>query len=106
MKRLWLIVTVPLTVVLAVFAVANRDDVALSLWPFDLQLQLPLFLLAIGTLAVGTLIGAVLMWIPLLGWRRRAYSASRRADRLDAELAALRASDVSVRPSGALLPPS
>jgi putative membrane protein len=106
MRRLWLIVTVPLTIVLAVFAVANRDDVALSLWPFDVQMQLPLFVLALGTLALGLLIGAFLMWIPLLGWRHRAYAETRRADRLGAELAALRPSDGVPRTSGALLPPS
>jgi putative membrane protein len=91
MRRLWLIVTIPLTILFAVFAVANREQVSLSLWPLDIALQLPLFLLALGTLALGLLIGAFLIWIPLLGWRHHAHAQEKRANRLEAELAAARA---------------
>ena len=91
MRRLWLIVTIPLTVVLAVFAVANREPVTISLWPLDLTLDLPLFLLALGTFAVGLLLGAFLIWLPLLRWRHRARAEERRARRFEAELAAARA---------------
>ena len=91
MKRLWLIVTLPLTVVLAVFAVANRASVEVSLWPFDITLGLPLFLLALGSFALGLLIGGFLLWLPLLRWRHRARGEERRARRLEAELAAARA---------------
>lgn len=108
MRRLWLIVTLPLTIVLAVFAVANREEISLSLWPFDVQIRLPLFLLALGTLAFGMLVGAFLMWLSLLRWRHRAYAEERRADRLAAELAAARATppEATPRSTAALLPPS
>jgi putative membrane protein len=91
MRRLWLVVTIPLTVALAIFAIANRQSVQISLWPLDLTLDLPLFLLALGTFAVGLLLGAFLMWLPLLGWRHRARAEERRVRRLETELAAARA---------------
>jgi putative membrane protein len=91
MRRLWLIVTIPLTVALAIFALANREPVQISLWPLDLTLDLPLFLLALGTFAIGLLLGAFLIWLPLLRWRHRARAEERRARRLEAELAAARA---------------
>ena len=91
MHRLWLIVTVPLTVAFAIFAVANRETVEVNLWPLDLSLALPLFLLALGTFAIGLLAGALLLWLPLLRWRHRARSEERRARRVEAELAAARA---------------
>ena len=91
MRRLWLIVTVPLTILFAIFAVANRETVAVKLWPLDRTLDLPLFLLALGSFAAGLLIGGFLIWLALLRWRHRARAEERRARRLEAELAAARA---------------
>ena len=105
MRRLWLIVTIPLTVALAVFAVANRAPVPISLWPLDLTLDLPLFLLALGTFAVGLLLGAFLIWLPLLRWRHRARAEQRQVRRLEAELAAARALPPE-RPQPAPSPPA
>ena len=90
MKRLSLIITVPLLLAFVVFAIANRHEVELSLWPFA-AVTSPLCLIALGMLAVGVLIGALWMWVPLVHWRLRARSQERRLIELEAALAENRA---------------
>ncbi len=77
------ILTIPLTVLLVVFAVMNRTPVRVELWPWPWDAEMPLFLL-VGTAAlVGFAIGALAMWIS--GTRRR--RKLRELDRLAAESA-------------------
>jgi uncharacterized integral membrane protein len=91
MKRLSLLITVPLCLAFVVFAVANRQRVELNLWPFFALADVPLFLLALGMLAIGALAGALWMWVPLARWRMRARSHERRIVELEAALAENRA---------------
>lgn len=86
MSRLSLILTVPLTLAFVVFAVANRGTVLVSLWPFGVDIGLPLFLLVLGALAVGLVVGAFLTWVRLLAWKRRARARERRIAELQARL--------------------
>jgi uncharacterized integral membrane protein len=111
MKRLSLIVTLPLILILAVFAVANRQEVELNLWPFA-TVTTWLFMVALGMLVVGMLVGALWMWMPLLHWRLRGRSQERRIIELEAALAENRAIVAQMRdpirdapPPGALLAP-
>lgn len=55
----WLI-GLPLTVLTVLFALSNRDLVALALWPLNDRLEAPLFLVALLPLGIGILIGGVL----------------------------------------------
>ena len=108
MKRLSLIVTVPLCLALAVFAVANRQRVALNLWPFFAVDNVPVFLLALGMLALGAIAGALWLWLPLTRWRLRARNQERRIAELEAALAENRAIVGQLRdarPAGDMLAP-
>ena len=109
MKRLSLIVTIPLLLAFIVFAVSNRQRVELNLWPFFVLQDVPLFLLALGMLALGALGGALWLWLPLTRWRLRARSHERRIVELEAALAENRAIVAQLRapaaPSDPLLPP-
>ena len=96
MKRLSLVITVPLLVVLVVFAVDNRQKVELNLWPFA-TVTTWLFLLALGMLGIGVLAGALWMWLPLTRWRLRARSHERRVVELEAALAENRAMVTELR---------
>src|SRR5260221_12694532 len=87
MKRLSLIIKIPVLLGFVVFAVSNRQRVELNLWPFFVLQDVPLFLLALGMLAVGALAGALWMWLPLTRWRLRAGSHERRIVQLQAALA-------------------
>jgi uncharacterized integral membrane protein len=106
-KLLSLVVTAVLLAVLVVFALANRQTVELSLWPFT-TVETRLFLVALGMLGLGLLVGALLMCAPLLHWRLRARSLERRTVELEAALAESRTIVAQLRepaPAGAALAP-
>jgi putative membrane protein len=83
--RLSLLITLPLTVVLVVFAIANRGDASISLWPLPIALDLPIFLLVLGPLALGLFSGLAWLWAPLALARRRARKAEARVAALEAK---------------------
>lgn len=62
----WLI-GLPLAAVVVAFAVANRAPVVVVPWPLPFEIEMPVYLLALGALALGLLIGMV--W----GWARGRY---------------------------------
>jgi uncharacterized integral membrane protein len=84
------LIALPLLVLLVLFALSNRADVALGLWPTELSLRAPLALVVLGALALGFLAGGVVVRISELRHRRRARQAEAKARRLEDELASLR----------------
>ena len=78
-----------IAIVVVTFALANRDPVTLSLWPFAEKLPpLPKFLPVLGALVVGLIAGAAVSWLPKYRLRRHARSAERRAASLERAVAA------------------
>ncbi|SME92500.1 Protein of unknown function [Tistlia consotensis] len=78
MKRLlWLLTALPLLVVLVVFSVNNRGAIAVNLWPLRYEAALPLFLVVLGSLVIGFLLGLLLEWL-FEGRTRAALRAERR----------------------------
>ena len=92
MRRLAWIVTLPLTLVVVVFAVANRNKfVALDLFPFDVaDYPVPLLLVVLACLLFGFLCGIVVMWLSAGKSRRRARESHYRASNLEREVAYLK----------------
>ena len=90
-KRLWtLVFTLPLAVVLIVFAVANRQAVRLSLDPTapDAPLyavEVPLFVALFLALILGVMIGGTAMWFSQSAHRRQAREKQAEARRLARE---------------------
>jgi len=91
MKLLFWIVGVPLLLIAAFFAIANRESVAVSLWPLADSVELPLFIAIVAPLYFGFLLGGIAAWIAGGRVRARAREATRRAESLERENAALRA---------------
>lgn len=87
MRRLSLLITLPLTLICVIFAVANRQLVTIDLWPFALAIETPAFVLVLGTLFLGLLCGAGLSWIPLLNSRARTRAREKKIVKLEQELA-------------------
>jgi putative membrane protein len=85
MKLIFWIVGVPLLLLAVVFAVANREAVSVSLWPFSDTIELPLYLAIVLPLYVGVLLGAVVAWLSGYRARARARSDARRAAALERE---------------------
>jgi uncharacterized integral membrane protein len=71
MRRLSVIVSLPLFVVLVVFAVDNRGTLALSFWPLPWAPLLPSFLALYLALLIGFLAGAFAAWLSGGRTRRR-----------------------------------
>jgi|YNPMSStandDraft_1061717.scaffolds.fasta_scaffold03070_3 uncharacterized integral membrane protein len=77
------------------FALSNPQDVGLRLWPFDLVLVAPLSLAVLAAAAVAFLLGAVVAAVSAWPLRRRLRQLERSAQRMRAELQALRARDAA-----------
>jgi uncharacterized integral membrane protein len=79
-------VTALIALVLVLFAVSNRAGVWLSLFPVPARLEAPLYLVVLGTLVVGFLLGAMMAWFG--GGRRRAETRDlrRRLNRLQRDI--------------------
>jgi len=89
-RRLAWIITIPLTLLVVIFAVANQQVVTIDLWPFELSYSLPLFVLVAVSLVVGFLIGAVVMWVSAGRVRNKARESYYKASSLEREVAYLK----------------
>lgn len=69
MKHFSWIFTLPVTAIVVLFAITNRSLATLSFWPLPWEVNLPIYLIILGALFVGFMLGAVVTW--LSGGRRR-----------------------------------
>ncbi len=90
MKRFSWILTLPLIVVAAIFAIANREPITLDLWPFEASPRLPLFVILLACLVFGLVVGGLATWLSAAPTRRRARQARQRVAELEREVARLR----------------
>jgi uncharacterized integral membrane protein len=81
----WL-VTLPLAILLVIFAVSNRDGVLVTFWPLPVVLEAPLYLVVLLALFVGFLVGELVAWVNGRRWRREARRRARRIEALEHEL--------------------
>ena len=91
--------------ILIAFAVANRGPVSISVEPLPYVLDIPIWALAVGALAVGFLAGALVRWLLDHKLRRTARRGRRHARALEQELARAREKlDETVRAQRAAVP--
>lgn len=81
-----ILIALPLAVLIIAFSVANREPVRVSFDPFGsgdaaLSVSIPLFLLVLGCLLVGVLVGGSAAWLSQGKWRRRARLSREEAAR-------------------------
>ena len=74
---LTLMIFVPMAVVIGIFAVENRQPLALELWPLSGVYQMWASVWVLGLLGAGILLGLAIGWLGGTGWRRRARRARR-----------------------------
>ena len=77
MKRLRWLITIPLALILIVFAVNNRHLVDVSLWPLGIVISWPLFVFVYIGVVGGFAGGAVIAWSSSARHRR---ARQRKAD--------------------------
>jgi uncharacterized integral membrane protein len=104
------LVLVPLAVLIIAFAVANRQDVTVSLDPFNASapaasVTLPLFALVIVLLILGVVIGGIAAWLRQARWRRTARRLEREVAALRGEIDTLKRAGTPVRIPEAVDPP-
>jgi uncharacterized integral membrane protein len=95
------IILVPLAIVIIAFAVANRQNVTVSLDPFNPEVPAasvtkPLFAVLLAVLILGVIIGGVASWLRQAKWRRAARRLEREAANLRAEVETLKRNSVPV----------
>lgn len=95
-----LLISLPLLLLLVLFALSNREPVPFRFWPTDYTLVLPLSLAVIGAMAVAFLTGGLLVWISALAQRRRARRAEQTVRLLEAQV-----QDLKARLPQPLMPP-
>jgi uncharacterized integral membrane protein len=81
MRFLSWLVTIPVFLIAVGFAAANRTEVALSFWPLDLAVQVPVFLIGLGALGLGLFAGGLLVWVGSLKLRFEVHSLRRALSR-------------------------
>lgn len=98
MRILFWIVIAPLAVLVTVFAVSNRGQVTVDLWPLPFVIETPIFLLVLLCGLVGFLIGTFVAWLAGGKARRRARlkaaeaaASAREAERLKERIRQLEA---------------
>jgi lipopolysaccharide assembly protein A len=85
------LIALPFLIVLVLFGLSNRGPVTLKLWPTGWQLEAPTAIVILVAMAGAFVLGALFVWLPALGIRRRARRLERETQRLEAEVAALKA---------------
>ena len=105
MKFFWWIVLAAVAVVLILFAVSNRETVAVGLWPLPDLVQLPLYLVLLGALFVGFVVGQLVAWIGGWRWRREARRSRERIAMLEREIETARAQRAASQSSVVAIPP-
>jgi len=100
------IIFAPLLLLLVLFALSNPQPVHLGLWPTDFEIDLPLSIAILLSMAVAFLLGALLLWLSALNAKLRARRAEHAIRMLEAQVAELKerlASPPAL--SGTALPP-
>lgn len=87
MHRFAWIVTVPIALLIILFALMNRQQVALSLWPLPWDIVAPLFLFTLGAIVFGFLFGALTAWFSGGATRQKLRAAHRALSETRDELA-------------------
>jgi uncharacterized integral membrane protein len=92
------VVTAPAALILGSFAVSNRADVAVTLWPVLGSAEVPLYFIVLAALLVGFLAGEFVAWINGGNARRKARERQRRIEALERELSAAQSKSAPAPP--------
>ena len=87
----FLIVTFILCLPVVLFLLSNTEIVSLGLWPTDYSINAPLSIAILVAMALGFLLGALVVWMSELARGRRARRAERTVRLLEAQIEDLKA---------------
>ena len=94
-RLVWSIISLLTITIAMLFATSNTQIVSLQLWPFAGSLDLALWIIVLGALGTGAILGGGLVWMSVVAarasnWRlqRRLRKAETRATRAEEQLQA------------------
>ena len=87
MNRLRWLITLPVAIVVVVFAVNNRGAAKVDLWPFEMIVAWPLFVFVFIGAGIGFLVGATVMWLSSAPARRKSRERAGRVRQLERDAA-------------------
>ena len=90
MKPLFWLLYLPLLVVVAAFAAANRHNIEINLAPLPFGLTAPIFIIVLSAILLGLIVGGLSAWFSGRKWRRNARKLSRHNSLLETEIISLR----------------
>jgi hypothetical protein len=90
MKLLYWLIAGPLIALSILFALSNREFVELSIWPLPFAVPVPVYVVALGGLALGFFAGGIVAWFGAGRTRGRARAAERTLRGREVELEDLR----------------
>jgi len=73
----WVIISLATTVLAMIFAVSNNHPATVKFWPLTGQLELATWMLTIGAVCAGAIIGGGLVWLSLVAARSRNWRLKR-----------------------------
>lgn len=94
-RFLWVTITIAIGLLTVSFSTSNVTAVSLTLWPFDLTLTAPIWLVCIICLGIGLAVGSALIWFQLLAIRARKWRLQQNFNKLEKKYEALIATQAS-----------
>ena len=94
-RFLWVMITISIGLFAVSFSTSNTTPVSLALWPFDLTLTAPIWLVCIICLGMGLAVGSALIWLQLLAIRARKWRLQQNFNKLEKKYTALIETQVS-----------
>ncbi len=90
MKAFSWLLYLPLLVIVAIFAAANRHDIEINLDPLPFGLTVPVFAIVFAAIMFGIIVGSCSAWVSGRQWRRNARNLGRQKALLETEMISLR----------------
>ncbi len=90
MKHLSWIITLPVTVLVLVFVLSNREPVQLDFWPLEMTMTAPLYLMLLLSVLFGFLLGGAAMWVTAGRSRKRARQAAAKLREAEGQIVSLK----------------
>ena len=72
-----------LSIAVVLFAISNKHAILVAFWPFNLSLEVPVYLLCLGILVAGVILGSLFSWLKNLPRNYRERQTLKQIEQLD-----------------------
>ena len=72
-RLFWVIISLAVTVAAMIFAASNNHMTTVKFWPLTSQLELATWMLTLGAVCAGVIIGGGLVWLSLVAAKSRSW---------------------------------